>query len=111
MNTSKSIGLVGLAVTLLSLRFTVQCGGSSNGEGAIRGLPDVGFGCGPALVCNPTGQYCSVLRGGPAGTQPGYACVDVPGALQPTCESIPDIGIGCACVAVDGGVTVTCTAP
>jgi hypothetical protein len=53
-----------------------------------------------------------VMIGGPKGVPPGYHCVDVPNVTSPpTCETIPDIGIGCNCTESDSGVTVTCTAP
>ena len=71
-----------------------------------------GLACGPDLICNPATQYCHVLIGGPKGVPPGYNCVDVPiVGPEPTCDTIPDIGLGCECTDADGGVTVTCTAP
>lgn len=70
------------------------------------------FACGQELTCNPTNQYCSVMIGGPAGVPPIYSCVDVPDiSRRPTCENIPDIGIGCQCAESGVGITVTCTAP
>jgi hypothetical protein len=84
------------------------------GEGAARALLGAGgsFACGPDLACSSVTQYCSVVIGGPKGVPPGYSCVDVPDVAPPlTCETIPDIGIGCECTESDGGVTVTCTAP
>jgi hypothetical protein len=71
-----------------------------------------GFACGPDLTCDSTTQYCYVLIGGPKGVPPGYSCVDVSNVAPPlTCETIPDIGVGCECADSDGDITVTCTAP
>ena len=88
--------------------------GNITGNAAARALLAAGgsFACGPDLTCDPTTQYCWVLIGGPTGVPPGYSCVDVPNvAPRLTCETIPDIGIGCECAESDGGITVTCTAP
>jgi hypothetical protein len=84
------------------------------GEGAARALLGAGgaFACGPDLACNPATQYCYVSIGGPTGVPPGYRCVDVPDVAPPlTCETVPNIGIGCECTESDDGITVTCTAP
>ena len=71
-----------------------------------------GFACGPDLTCNSSTQYCHVVIGGPKGVPPGYQCVDVPAVVPGlTCDTIPDIGIGCECTEGSGGVTVTCSAP
>lgn len=71
-----------------------------------------GFACGPDLACEPATQYCAVVIGGPKGVPPGYGCVAPPEAIfSPTCENIPDIGAGCECQELNGGITVTCTAP
>ena len=71
-----------------------------------------GVACGPDLACDPERQYCAVVIGGPKGVPPGYSCVDVSDAtFSPTCENIPDIGVGCECQELNGGITVTCTAP
>lgn len=70
------------------------------------------FACGPDLTCDSATQYCYEIFGGPKGVAPGYKCVDVSGAVSPpTCETIPDIGIGCECTDTADGVKVTCTAP
>ncbi len=71
-----------------------------------------GFACGPDLGCNPATQYCNILIGGPKGVPTSYSCVDVSDVgSRLTCETIPNIGIGCECTEADGEVTVTCTAP
>ena len=87
--------------------------GNIAGDVADRALLAAGgtFACGPDLTCDPTTQYCWVVIGGPKGVPPSYSCVDVPDVGWPTCESIPDIGVGCECTESDGGITVTCTAP
>lgn len=107
MNTPKHLWLVRIIASLSCLPFTVGCPGNGGEETGSM----TGFSCGPTLVCSPATQYCSVQIGGPAGTPPTYACVDVSGATPPTCENIGDVTIGCECVEAGGGVTVTCTAP
>ena len=89
--------------------------GSDRSDGAAAEtfiVAGSGFACGPDLACNPTTQYCSVLIGGPKGVPPSHSCVDVLDVGPwPTCESIPDIGVGCECAESDGGIRVACTAP
>jgi hypothetical protein len=101
-------GLVGAA------GICAGCAGGSAGGDATGDSPPVvaaSFDCGPALTCNAATQYCSVQRGGPAGTPPGHACVSVSGtSARPTCNNI-SVGIGCECAPSGEGVTVTCTAP
>ncbi len=108
-----------LCVTFLVmflLSTSTMAGGNSNivEDGVALAFLDVGdgFACGPDLICDPAAQYCYVLIGGPKGVPNDYSCVDISaeGSL-PTCETIPNIGIGCECTESDGGITVTCTAP
>ena len=85
---------------------------TGNASSPVLFVEGGGFACGPDLTCDPTTQYCYVVIGGPKGVPPGFSCVDVPNVTPPlTCETIPDVGVGCECVESDGGITVTCTAP
>lgn len=52
-------------------------------------------------------QYCSVVIGGPAGSDPSYSCVSL-GACN-TCDCLSSVG--CDCFDQGGQVTVTCYAP
>jgi hypothetical protein len=120
METLRTFGLAGLAALLCLGGFIGAagiCSGCADGAagGAATGdAPPVvadRFDCGPALSCNAATQYCSVQRGGPAGTPPGYACVSVSDTYdRPACNNI-SAGIGCECAPSGAGVTVTCTAP
>jgi len=53
------------------------------------------FACGPALRCASASEYCMVVVGGPAGSEPSYSCL----ALPADCGSTPT----CACLASSGG--------
>jgi hypothetical protein len=120
METLKTFGLAGLAALLCSgglMGAAGICGGCTGGydESSATGDSPPGgadsFDCGPALTCNAAKQYCSVQRGGPAGTPPGYSCISVSDTYdRPTCDNI-SVGIGCECAPSGEGVTVTCTAP
>ena len=114
MNTGKFSVFVFLVTLLVSLAGHVAAqDGRHTGNartdratGIMNGSP-----CGPDLACNAT-QYCSVLIAGPKGVPPSYRCVEAPGAgPSPTCKTIPDPGVGCKCIELNGGITVTCTAP
>lgn len=83
-----------------------------NGSAPAFLVASGGFACGPDIGCNPATQYCNILIGGPKGVPSSYSCVDVSDVgSRLTCETIPNIGIGCECTEADGEVTVTCTAP
>ncbi len=77
-------------------------------------LPDArGLACGADLVCNAATQYCSVMRGGPVGVPPSYACTALPQNCSPTptCQCL-QVAIGCSCAEPERGrLTVTCNAP
>lgn len=103
-------------LVMFLLNTSTMAGGNSDiaEEGVARVLleADDGFACGQDLICDPTAQYCYVLIAGPKGVPTSYRCVGISaeGSLL-TCETIPNIGIGCECTESDGGTTVTCTAP
>ena len=107
MNATNSIRFI------LFILFWISIGNAAaNGTSQDFISVDSGFACGSDITCDPAAQYCYVMIGGPKGVPPGYHCVDVPSVTSPlTCETIPDIGIGCNCTESDSGVTVTCTAP
>jgi hypothetical protein len=66
----------------------------------MEAVPAPCFSCGPTLRCRDNAQYCRVVRGGPAGSEPGYSCMDVPS----NCPAVPT----CTCLSSTPPVT-TCT--
>jgi hypothetical protein len=103
---------VGVAVLVIALS---ACGsGAGKGDGG-GGMTGGGGAAGNACSSCSATQYCSVTVGGAAGSQPSYACRELPAACvsNPTCACITSNNVGCGnlCSQADGGLTVTCQAP
>jgi len=62
--------------------------------------------CGPELRCTAT-QYCHEVTGGPAGSEPSYACQPLGDCEDCECLEV----VGCECTQTDAGIKVYCAAP
>ena len=73
-----------------------QCGSVYSG---------VKFAC-ANTVCTQT-QYCQIVIGGPAGSEPSGNCLSRGICNDCTCVN----PVGCECTDTNGNITVTCAAP
>lgn len=80
----------------------------------LEAFPAPCFSCGPELQCPLDTDYCSVVIGGPAGSEPSYTCAEYPEACaaEPTCECLEGDGLPGDCAGdAETGITITLAAP
>ena len=80
----------------------------------LEAFPAPCFSCGDELQCPLDTDYCSVVIGGTPGSEPSYACAEIPEACrpEPTCECLDGEGLPGECSGdAESGITVTLAAP
>lgn len=80
----------------------------------LEAFPAPCFSCGPELQCPQDTDYCSVVIGGPAGSEPSYSCAEIPEACtaEPSCECLDGEGLPGDCSGdAETGITITLAAP